>query len=99
MIPCPPPHSARLDSRGGCPYGSLGPLQLGILLHQLLQAEARKLYSNLGFFALSFALIDGSFSVFGMADFLAGRKAALASGHFYGRFRDGELFATRGAEL
>src|SRR6267143_2816259 len=75
------------------------PLQLGILLHQLLQPEARKLYRNLGFFALSFALVDGSISVFGMADFLAGTKAALASGLFHRRFRDSELFATRGEEL
>src|SRR5260370_9985472 len=75
------------------------PLQLGILLHQLLQAEARKLYRNLGFFALSFALVDGSFSVFGMADFLAGTKAALARGLFYRGFRDRALFATRSEEL
>src|SRR5260370_32329495 len=75
------------------------PLQLGILLHQLLQAEARQLYRNLGFFALSFALVDGSFSVFGMADFLASTKAALASGLGYRRFEDRELFAPRGEEL
>src|ERR1700736_4278668 len=75
------------------------PLQLGILLHQLLQAEARKFVRNLGFFALPFALVDGSFSVFGMPDFLAGTKTALASGLFYWRFRDSELFAARGEDL
>src|SRR5579864_1123257 len=33
-------------------------LQLGILLHQLFQAKSRELYSNLGLFTFSFALID-----------------------------------------
>src|SRR5260370_34884110 len=75
------------------------PLQLGILLHQLLQAEARKLYRNLGFFALSFALVHGSFSLFGMAAFLAGTKAALARGLFYRGFPDRELFATRSEQM
>src|ERR1700722_5878302 len=86
-------------------YGSfryrkrLGALQLGILLHQLFQAEARKLYSNLGFFAFSFALIDGTLAVFGMADALARAESALAGGFFRSGFRDGEFFAAAGEKL
>ena len=64
----------------------LSSLQLGVLLHQLLQAEARKLYRNLGFFAFSFALIDGAFAIFRMADLLAGAESALAGGLFDGSF-------------
>src|SRR5580704_12712477 len=74
-------------------------LQLGILLHQLLQAEARKLYRNLGFFAFTFALVDGSFAVFGMADLLSGAESALAGGLFDLRFGDAELLAAAGEEL
>ena len=74
-------------------------LQLGILLYQLLQAEARKLYRNLGFFAFPFSLIDSSFAIFGMANLLAGAESALAGGLFERGFRDGELFAAAGKEL
>src|ERR1039458_5578505 len=74
-------------------------LQLRVLLHQLLQAEARKLYSNLGFFAFSFPLIDRAFAIFGMANFLAGAESALAGGLFERRFRHGEFLAAAGEEL
>src|SRR5579872_56242 len=53
-------------------------LQLGILLHQLLQAEAWKLYRNLGFFAFSFALIDRSLAVFRMSHLLSREEPALS---------------------
>ena len=68
-----------------------GSFQLGVLLYQLLQAEARKLYRNLGFFAFSFALIDGAFAIFWMANLLAGAKSALAGGLFHRRFREGNF--------
>src|SRR5579864_2691258 len=79
---------------------SSGSLQLGILLHQLLQAEAWKLYSNLGFFAFSFALIHRSITVLRMPHSLSRTKAALARGFFDGRrFRHRELLAPAGEEL
>src|ERR1700691_4831488 len=77
----------------------LGALQLRVLLHQLLQAEARKLYSNLGFFAFSFPLVDRSFSILRMANFLAGTESALTGGLFWKRFRDREFLAAAGEEL
>src|ERR1700733_3500557 len=76
-----------------------GAFQLGILLHQLLQAEARKLYRNLGFFAFSFSLVDGSFAIFGMADLLAGTESAFAGGFCWRCFGDGELLAAAGKEF
>src|SRR5207249_8709634 len=57
---------------------SSGSLQLGILLHQLLQPEAWKLYRNLGFFAFSFALVDRSLTVFRMPDSLPRTESAFA---------------------
>src|SRR5260370_37133841 len=78
---------------------ALSALKLGILLHQFLQAEAWKLYSNLGFFAFSFALIDRAFPVFGVADLLSGAETALAGRLFYWRFGDGELLAAAGEKL
>src|SRR4029077_20191404 len=78
---------------------NLRPLQLGVLLDQLLQAEARELYRNLGFFAVSFALVDGSFAIFRMADFLAGAESALACRFFDFDFGDGELLTSAGEEL
>jgi hypothetical protein len=76
-----------------------GSLQLGILLHQLLQAEARELYRNLGFFAFSFAQVDRAFAIFRVTDFLAGAESALAGRLFDGRFRNGKLLAAAGEEL
>ena len=76
-----------------------GPLQLGILLHQLLQAEAWKLYRNLGFFAFSFALVNGSFPVLRMPDSLPRAESALARGFLDRSFRDGKLLAPAGKEL
>src|SRR3954452_6919664 len=77
-----------------------GFLQLGILLHQLLQPEAWKLYRNLRFFAFSFALVDGSLAVFGMADALSGTKSALAF-EFFDRsgFGNAEFFASAGEKF
>jgi hypothetical protein len=56
----------------------LGLLQLRVLFHQLLQAEARELYRNLGLFAVAFALIDRALSIFRMLDFLSRAKSAAA---------------------
>src|SRR5487761_477338 len=47
-------------------------LKLRIFFHQLLQTEARKLYSNLGLFTVSFALVNGSLAIFGVLHFLSG---------------------------
>src|SRR5436305_5026642 len=77
-----------------------GFLQLGILLHQLLQAEAWKLYRNLGFFAFSLALVDRSFAVFRMTYSLPRTESALTGRRFHRRrFRDAELLAAAGEEL
>src|SRR5262252_7285830 len=75
-------------------------LQLGILLHQLLQAEAWKLYRNLGFFAFSLPLIDGAFAIFRMANALSGAEPAPALGLLEGRrFWNAELLAAAGEEF
>ena|ERR1051326_1287486 len=77
-----------------------GSLQLGILLHQLLQAEAWKLYSNLSFFAFSFALVDGTLAILWMADSLSGPKSAFPCRLFDRcRFGHGELLAAAGEEF
>src|SRR3954452_1450865 len=77
-----------------------GFLQLGVLLHQLLQPEAWKLYRNLGFFAFSFPLVDGSLAVFGMADALSGTESALAFWLFdRSGFGNAELCASAGEEF
>src|ERR1700688_4081300 len=99
MTTCKLPRCARLESRGGYPNEVLSAHQLRVFLNQLLQAEARKLYSNLGFFAFSFSLVDGSFAVFGMANFLAGAEATHAGGRFQRNFRDGKLLAATGKKL
>src|SRR5437660_10980366 len=57
-----------------------GFLELGVLLHQLLQPEPRELYRNLGVFPISFSLVDGAFAIFWMTDFLSGAEAFLALG-------------------
>src|ERR1051326_5041295 len=77
-----------------------GSLELSVLLHQLLQAEAWKLYRNLGFFAFSFALVDRALTVFWMADPLAGAKSALTCGFFdRSRLGHGELLAAAREEF
>src|SRR5215469_14564510 len=75
------------------------PFQLRVLLHQLLQAEPRKLYRNLGFFTLSFPPVDGALAVFRMADLLTGAKAAPARGRLHWNLRHAEFLAARGEEL
>src|SRR5208282_3030527 len=74
-------------------------LQLRVLLHQLLQSEARELYRNLSFFAFSFSLVDRPFAIFGMPHLLPGAESALAGRLFHPRFRDGKFLAARGKEL
>src|ERR1019366_6557404 len=76
-----------------------GPFELGILLHQLLLSEARELYRNLSFFAFSFALVDRSFAILGVADLLPRAESALAGGLFDGCLGDGELLAAAGEEF
>src|SRR6202020_650862 len=93
------PRRARQESRGGYPCEFLSPLQLRVFLHQLLQAEARKLYSNLGFFAFSFSLVDGGFAVFRVEIFLAGAEATHAGRRCERNFGDGKLLTTTGEKL
>src|SRR5258706_103569 len=52
----------------------LRPFQLGVLLHQLFQTEALKLYRNLGVATLAFATVHNSFAIFRMANVLARLK-------------------------
>src|SRR5882757_2554295 len=78
---------------------SLRAFQLRVLLHQLLQTEARELYRNLCIFPISFALIDRPFAVFRMLDLLSGTKSALARGLFHRQLRDMELLAAGGKKL
>src|SRR5258706_15966590 len=79
-----------------CRSGGLRPFQLGVLLHQLLQTEARELYRNLGIFPISFALIDRSFAIFRVLDLLSGTKSALAGRLFDRQFRDVKFLSARG---
>src|SRR5208282_2545459 len=74
-------------------------LQLRILLYQLLQAEARELYRNLGFFAFSFSLVDRALAIFRMAHLLPGAESALASRLFDRRLGNAEFLSPRGKEL
>src|SRR6266852_8487637 len=78
---------------------ALDSLQLRILLHQLLQTEARELYRNLGIFTFSFALVDGAFAIFRMANFLSRAEALSAFGLFDRQFGDAELLASRGEKV
>ena len=48
------------------------PLQLGIFLHQLLQAKTSELYCNLGIFSVALALVYQSLTILGMPHFLPG---------------------------
>src|SRR5277367_4485681 len=90
---------ARPDGRGRPPLRDLCPFQLGILLHQLLQTEARELYRNLGLFTVSFSLVDRPFAIFGMPHLLSGPESFLAFGLFDQRFQDVEFLSPRGKKL
>src|SRR4029077_6582114 len=74
-------------------------LQLRILLHQLLQTDARELYRNLGIFTFSFALADGAFTIFRMGNFFSRAEAPSAFGLFDRQFGDAELLASRGEKV
>src|SRR5438445_1941414 len=74
-------------------------LQLGVLLYQLLQTEARELYRNLGLFTFSFALIDQAFAIFGMAHLLSRTESSIASGLLQRHLGNVEFLAARGKEL
>src|SRR3954468_12186247 len=76
-----------------------GFLQLGVFLHQLLQAEAWKLYRNLGFFAFSFALVDGSFAIFRVPHSLSRTESSLTGRLLDRRFRNAELLPAAGEEF
>src|SRR5215831_2570539 len=78
---------------------SSGSLQLGILLHQLLQSEAWKLYRNLGFFAFSFTLVHRALAIFGMSNSLPRTESALARRPFDWRPRQSEFLASTGEKL
>src|SRR5579872_3865670 len=73
--------------------------QLSVLLHQLLQTEARKLYRNLGLFTVSFAMIDGAFAIFGMLHLLPGPKSLFAFGFIERQLRYGKFLPARCEKL
>src|ERR1700693_4523044 len=74
-------------------------LQLRVLLHQLLQTEARELYRNLRVFPIPLALIDRPFAVFRVLDLLSRTKSALAGRLFDRQLWELEFLPTRGKEL
>src|SRR6267378_4325724 len=67
-------------------------LQLRVLFYQLLQAEARELYRNLGVFTVSFTLIDGSFAILWVTHFLPRPETFFAPGLFHWHFGQTKLF-------
>ncbi len=71
--------------RAAVPTSLLDHFQLRVLLHQLFQTEARKLYRNLGFFTFSFALVDGALAIFRVADLRSWAESLLAFGSFDGQ--------------
>src|SRR5271166_3657440 len=96
MINC---RLARLDRPVRLSLVRLCPFQLGILLDQLLQTEARELYRNLGLFTFSFSMINRAFAIFGMAHLLPWLETLLAPGLLHQRFRDAEFLSPRGEKL
>src|SRR5437868_4205544 len=66
-------------------------LQLRVLFYQLLQAEARELYRNLGVFTVSFTLIDGSFAILWVTYFLSRPETFSPFGFFHRHFGKTEL--------
>src|SRR6266851_7960620 len=70
-------------------------LQLRILLYQLLQTEARKLYRNLGVFPVPFALIHRPFPIFRVLDLLPGTESPPAFRLLRHHFRNMELLTPR----
>src|SRR5882757_6123047 len=77
----------------------LRPFQLGILLHQLFQTEALKLYRNLGIATLALATVDDSFAIFRMANVLAGLKGRPRYRLRFGRLGNAELLSARREKL
>src|SRR5437870_3788876 len=77
----------------------LNRFQLRVLFYQLLQPEARELYRNLGFFSLTFALIDQSFAILRVAHFLSRTEPSVPSGLLNWQFGNFEFPAPRGEEL
>src|SRR5437763_780637 len=76
-----------------------GLFQLGVLLDQLLQSKARKLYRNLRLFAFSLAMVDRSFSIFRMPHLLPRSKTATSFGLFDRHFCHAEFLSARGEEF
>src|SRR5438093_8030954 len=66
-------------------------LQLSVLFYQLLQAEARELYRNLGIFTVSFTLIDGPFAILWVTYFLSRPETFSPFGFFHRHFGKTEL--------
>ena len=76
-----------------------GFLELGVLLHQLLQPEPRELYRNLGVFPIPFSLEDRAFAVFRVPHLLAGTESFLSLRLLHHRLGQIELLASGGEEL
>src|ERR1700756_1161579 len=91
------PRPCKTSPPGALPVLSF--FQLRVFLHQLLQAEARELYRNLGFFTFSFALVHRTLAIFGMADLLSRSESSLTFDVFHLPFWQLEFAATRGKEL
>src|SRR5256885_12913865 len=66
--------------------------QLRVLLYQLLQAEARELYRNLGIFTVSFTLVDGPFAILWVTYLLPRSETFFTFGFFHWHFGETELF-------
>src|SRR5882757_656241 len=69
----------------------LRPFQLSILLNQLFQTEALKLYRNLGVATLALTAVDDSFAIFRMANVLAGLEGCPRHRLRFGRLGNAEL--------
>src|SRR5882724_4436070 len=77
----------------------LRPFQLSILLNQLFQTEALKLYRNLGVATLALAMVDDSFAIFRMANVLAWFEGCPRHRLRFGRLGNAELLSARREKL
>src|SRR5882762_2120041 len=77
----------------------LRPFQLSILLNQLFQTEALKLYRNLGVATLALATVDNSFAIFRMANVLARFEGCPRYRLWFCHLGNTELFPARREKL
>src|SRR5204862_2060915 len=84
-----------LLERLGPRYCHLCLFQLRVFFHQLLQAEARKLYRKLGLLPLALAPEHRALAILGMANPLPRPEAFLACGFGNVDFRPSEFLSSR----